>query len=390
MSILLLEKTEKGLRTAVMNRGRLYACQDIQAGGMLLENQVYSGIVERAAKGVHAVFVRLPGKDTGFLQLPAGKKLPASGERVIVQVKRPPTGEKKALLTQDIALAGTHVVFLPFGHGIRLSARIQDANIRASLKQAGEQLAFTEGGLILRSAAISSDADVLRGELSHFQALWQDITLRAKAAAVPGLLWGGADPVSQAIAEETGRLEYVLTNVPEALPANLSRPVRFSEHPFLLHNVEHKLELSLRRTVLLKSGAALVIDPCEAMTVIDVNSGMAAGGKDMAETAEKINLEAVWEIARLLRLRSVGGMILVDFIDMPSEDARARLLDAMRAALVEDPVKTTVHDITVLGLMEITRKRTREPAANIADLPCPHCGGTGAMLMNIEEDAADA
>lgn len=139
----------------------------------------------------------------------------------------------------------------------------------------------------------------------------------------------------------------------------------------------------------MKSGASLVIDRCEAMTVIDVNSGKSSGGRDIAATAERVNHEAAREIARLLRLLGIGGIIVVDFIDMDSEEARQRLIEEMRQQLKNDPVKTEVYGITALGLMEITRRRAQTPLEYLRDTPCPHCGGTG-ILKTDEEDTADA
>ena len=152
-----------------------------------------------------------------------------------------------------------------------------------------------------------------------------------------------------------------------------------------MHNVEHKLKRSQQRTFLMKSGATLVIDRCEAMTVIDVNSAMSGGGRNIADTAEKINSEAAREIARLLRLLRIGGMILIDFIDMATEEAKERLLSYMKELLQEDPIKTVVHDITPLGIMELTRRRADTPLPALPDIPCPHCAGTGVMPESEDE-----
>ena len=387
MSVLLIEKGPEGLQAAVMNRGRLYAFQ-AEDGGM--ESCVFLGVVDRAIKGVSAVFVRLPDHETGFLQLSPNEKKPASGERVIVQVKRPPNQNKKALLTRDIALAGSYIVYLPLGKGVHVSSRIETAEEKSALREKGQCVKPGTGGVILRSAAASASAEQLSSELSVLSDCWRRIREKAASVSAPALLRGGEDLIGRMLAEETGRLEYILTNEPSALPKGCEIPVRSCEHPFLLHNIRDRLEKSLRRTVRMKSGATLVIDPCEAMTVIDVNSAMASGGKSIGETAERVNAEAAWEIARLLRLRGIGGMIVVDFIDMASAEAKERLIRTMREALAEDPVKTTVHGITTLGLMEITRRRTQTPLGTLPDTPCPHCGGTGVYLSDTEEDAQNA
>lgn len=385
MSILLVEKNQNGLCAAVMNRGRLYAYHGGGQPAFLSEEQVFVGVIDRAVKGVNAVFVRLPNKEYGFLPFGAHQKPPASGTRLIVQVRRPPSGNKKAMLSADIALAGAHTVYLPQASGVRVSARISDEAQKNALRALGQQLAC-DGGLILRSAALGCEAALLQEELNALQQRWHSLESAAKGGEVPALLWEGEDMLTALLREEGERLEYVLTNAPEALPQPLPCPLKICDQPFLLHSVAAKLERSLRRTVLMKSGATLVIDPCEAMTVIDVNSAMASGGQNIAQTAEKINQEACWEIARLLRLRGVGGMVVIDFIDMEDDFARARLLDTMREALHEDPVKTTVHDLTALGLMELTRRRAQPPLTPLADRPCPHCAGSGVMLSTDEED----
>ena len=387
MSILLVEKDGQGLQAAVMHRGKLYACRS-ESGGSLREGQVYSAVVDRVLKGVSAVFVRLPDKQFGFLPLSAGEKTPASGQRLIVQIKRPPTQTKKALLSTDIALAGDALVYLPRGSGVHVSSRIENAEEKATLRALGSLLDCSGGGVILRSAAAGCDLQALKQELDVLRARWQSILAVQESA--PRLLWEGENMLAILLREERSRLEYILTNAPGCLPAALPCPVRTCDHPFLLHTVQHRLERSLRRTVQLKSGATLVIDPCEAMTVIDVNSAQAAVGKSIAETAEKINAEAAWEIARLLRLRGIGGMIVVDFIDMASEAAKERLLAVMREALSEDPEKTTVHDLTALGLMELTRHRAQTPFSPLPDAPCPRCGGSGIDLQPVEEDSRDA
>ncbi|MBQ7455398.1 MAG: ribonuclease E/G [Clostridia bacterium] len=387
MSILLVEKGPQGLEAAVMHCGKLYAYAG-PASPDLREGQVFLGVVDRAMPALSAVFIRLTGGQQGFLPVSKGQKAPPSGSRVIVQVRRPPNGQKKAMLTRDVALAGEFAVYLPCGHGAHVSSRVTDENEQKRLLDAARSLLPEDGGLILRSAALDHAVDEIRREAEALRREWLEIRARSNGPA-PVLLWEGDAPLSLLLREEAARLEYVLTNAPEALPGNIACPVKVCEHPFLLHNVPHRLERSLRRTVQMKSGATLVIDPCEAMTVIDVNSAAAIGGKNVEAAIEKINTEAAWEVARLLRLRGIGGMIVVDFIDMASAEARERLIATMREALGEDPVKTTVHGLTALGLMELTRRRAGTPLTPLDDALCPHCHGTGLQLTT-EEEISDA
>ncbi|MBR1607147.1 MAG: ribonuclease E/G [Clostridia bacterium] len=389
MSILLIEKTDEGLRSALIRRDRLYAYQSESRVQGIREEQIFLGVVDRNVKGISGAFVRLPGKEFGFLPFSEGESSLSSGLPVVVQVKRPATGNKKALLSRDIALPGAYIVYLPLARGIRVSNRCE-AEEKKQLKALAKSLAHGNDGLILRFASLHAEKEQIERELASLESLWQSIQSAASRKSEPCLLWSGESFLTQLLREEEGSLEAILTNDLSTVPAGCSVGAKQCDHPFLLYNVEHKLERSLRRTVRMKSGATLVVDPCEAMTVIDVNSAMAAGGQSISQTAVRINREAAWEVARLLRLRAIGGMILVDFIDMEHDADREAIISEMRAALAEDPVKTTVHDFTVLGILEITRHRAQEPLAALPDLPCPHCGGTGAVLSPLEEDAENA
>lgn len=389
MSVLLIEKTDGGLRAALIHRDRLYAYQSENRVLGIGEDQIFLGVVDRNVKGISGAFVRLPGREFGFLPFGEGEKSLPSGSPVLVQVKRPPTGSKKTLLSREIALPGAHVILLPLAKGIRVSNRCEPEE-KKQLKALGKTIKHGEEGFILRSAALHAEKAQIDKELETLKQTWSQIQTQAAHKSDPCLLWSEESFLSQLLREEEGRLEAILTNDLTAVPSGCPVEAKQCDHPFLLYNAEDRLEKSLRRTVRMKSGATLVVDPCEAMTVIDVNSAMAAGGRDIEQTAVKINREAVWEVARLLRLRSIGGMILVDFIDMPSEADREIILDEMRSALSEDPVKTTVHDFTALGILEITRHRVREALPALPDLPCPHCGGTGAAILSNEEDAEDA
>lgn len=389
MSVLLIEKTDEGLRAALIHRDRLYAYQSENRVVGIREDQIFLGVVDRNVKGISGAFVRLPGKEFGFLPFVEGEKSLPSGSLVLVQVKRPPTGNKKALLSREIAIPGTYIIFLPLSKGVRVSNRCEPEE-KKQLKALAKTIKHGEEGLILRSAALHAEKEQIEKELDTLKQTWSQIQTQAEHKSVPCLLWSGESFLTQLLREEEGRLEAILTNDLAVIPSGCPMEAKQCDHPFLLYNVEARLEKSLRRTVRMKSGATLVVDPCEAMTVIDVNSAMAAGGRDIEQTAVKINREAAWEVARLLRLRSIGGMILVDFIDMPSEADRQIILDEMRSALSEDPVKTTVHDFTALGILEITRHRVREPLPALPDSPCPHCGGTGAAIYPDEEDAEDA
>lgn len=384
MSVLAVQRDEGGVRAALLEDGRLCAYRGARDAGRITAGQIYLAVCDRALKQPKAAFLRLPGGESGFLPAEGALSLPASGQAVMAQVKRAPTGGKKAFMTRDIALAGQYLLLLPLSRGVAVSSRVTDAQARQSLKKRGEKLCPPGMRLVMRSSALSEDSqDALQSELSRLLALWGDITRNAAGLPAPSLLWGGEDAVAGLIREEYGRLEYVLTNDASLLPP-LPCPVRTAENPFLLLNVEHKLAHARRRTVLMKSGATLVTDRCEAMTVIDVNTG-----QNTHSEPEKVNAEAACECARLMRLLNLGGMILIDFIDMPDDAARSRLTSAMAQLLARDPVKTMIHGITPLGIMELTRRRADEALSPMPDIPCPHCHGTGVLLADIADTESE-
>ncbi|MBQ1946468.1 MAG: ribonuclease E/G [Clostridia bacterium] len=372
-----------------MKDNHLYAYRSSESGGGICEDQIYLAVVDRMAKGVNAAFVKLPHGDFGFLPYDKEKRALRSGERVLVQVKRPPNNAKKAFLTLDVSIGGKYLVLLPNGGGISVSKSIEDEDVRKALRLLGKKLKPAAFGIIMRADSVNADPEVIELERDELLKRYEEISKRANTLPAPALLWDGEDIVSQLLHEEEKQLEYVLTNAPELLPPTLSCPVRQADEPFLLHNVDHKLKRSQLRTFLMKSGATLVIDRCEAMTVIDVNSAMSGGGRNIADTAEKINTEAAREIARLLRLLRIGGMILIDFIDMATDEARDHLISYMKELLKDDPIKTVVHDITPLGIMELTRHRADTPLPALPDIPCPHCAGLG-VIPESEDDSLHA
>lgn len=388
MSILLAEKTSEGIRAAVVEDGKLLAWKAEKATTSIQEGQIYLGVADRVIKSINALFVKLTSNDYGFLPIESGKPVPSSGTRLLVQVKRPPNNAKKAFLTTDISFEGDTCIFLPFGNHVSVSKRVEETESRHTLKQLGNTIRKPGTGLIMRSSALVADIEIVKGQLEKLQRDFETIQSKSRTAHAPCLLRTGDNPLEALLHEEAAHLESILTNATEIIPET-SITIKTSEHPFLLYNVDAALTKAKKRTVLLKSGTTLVIDRCEAMTVIDVNSAMATKGRSITETAEKINLEACKEIARLLRLLSIGGMILVDFIDLPDNDARERLISYMRECLHRDPTKTVVIDITPLGIMEMTRSRSQTPMEQLEDDPCPLCGGSGIHFLTTEEIQSD-
>ena len=346
------------------------------SGGAVQAEQIYLGRVDRIMKGMEAAFVLLSKSVSGFLPFSECIETPVSGKRVLVQVKKPPIGEKKCYLTQNISLAGRCAVLTPCAEKCAVSHKITDEDERKHLYQMAMQCKSPKMGLVLRTESVGVTEAELRQEVSALMDKWQNV-LALSAKGEMGLIQEREDALNCLLRDEHGQIEEIITNRPEALPA-VQLPVRFSENVFALENVRNKLRKGWQRKVWLDCGGFLVIDRTEALTVIDVNSGKYAGEKKGAEsTFLKLNLEAAEEIARLMRLRNMGGIIMVDFVDMAAEEGREAVTEALKTALLRDPVKCVIHGFTTLGLVELTRKKTE---ASLSPVPlCPRCGGTGLM-----------
>ncbi len=385
MSRLLVELLCQQPAAAVLDGNALLEYRALPKAGGIEAEQVYLGVADGQAPGIEATFVNLGNDMRGYLPTDKGQRVP-SGARLLVQVKKPPVGGKLAYLTRDIALAGKTVILLPNATAVMASRRVEEAG-REALLARGRALARGDMGLVMRSEARLASDEALTAELETLKALWADIGARAASASPPTLLYAAPSALEKLLRDMKETPDEILCDAPERLPEGL-KGVRMVERPLTLFNVADKLEKSLRRHVWLNSGAYLVIDPCEAMTVFDVNTGKNRGGKQgLEETAYRVNCEAAREVARLARLRAMGGILLVDFIDMREETHRQGVLTALRDAFASDPVKTVIHGFTSLGLCEITRKRQEEALALLGEKACPRCGGTGVVR---EDDDAGA
>ncbi len=352
-----MEVRDSQREIALLDGKRLLAFMEDKSGEIEAE-QIYWGIVDRIVKGMEACFVRLGKDQTGFLPFSECKERPRSGDRLLVQVKKPPVGEKAPYLTADLALAGRYAILTPFTARFAVSQKITEESERARLKTVAAKAAPVGCGLVMRTESADASEDEIAADANALSAAWNEIREKQKTAQAPCLLKGREDALSRLLRDEHGEIAEILTNVPEALPP-LPCPVRACENPFDLYGVRAKLEKSMQRRVWLDCGGYLIIDRTEALTVIDVNSGKFIGNKTGTEsTFLKLNTEAALEIARLLRLRNIGGIVIIDFVDMENEESRAAVQKALEEALRDDPVKAVVHGFTTLGLMEMTRKKS--------------------------------
>jgi ribonuclease G len=321
------------------------------------------------------------------------RRLVNPGDDILVQVIKDPIGTKGARLTTFIALPSRYLVYLPRGLGVGVSSRIEDEAERTRLKGALAALvgADTAGGYIVRTAAQGVSPESLSEDMAYLARLWEHVRSRS-AEAQPGsvvhedlplTLRVLRDELSRGVSrvlvdsprEQAAMLEFAAAFVPGAAPAielySGPRPI------FDLNGVEEEITRALDRKVPLKSGGHLVFDQTESMTTIDVNTGAYVGHRNLEETIFRTNLEAAVTIARQLRLRNLGGIIIIDFIDMRDEPHRRAVLAALERALSGDRAQTHIVSLSPLGLVEMTRKRTRESLEHLLCEPCPGCEGRG-------------
>lgn len=377
--ILLEEKDGKRAIALMRDKQLLFFSKESQGG--IEPEQIYLGIVDRIIRGVEAAFVRITKDLTGFLPFSECTVRPKSGDRVLVQVKKPPVGEKAAYLTEDLSLVGHLAILTPCQSRISVSKRIEDTENKKRLYTLAAHLVPENMGLVLRSEAAEAPEAEIAAETASLIKKWQGIEQALRGKNAPCLVQGREDTLARLFRDEQGGIDVFLTNTPEKYESLPLRP-QYCENPFSLHNVESKLQKSWQRKIWLDCGGFLVIDRTEAMTVIDVNSGKFIGSKSGTESAfRKLNCEAAEEIARVLRLRGIGGMVVIDFVDMQLPESREAVLAALTEAFRQDPIKTTLHGFTALGLMELTRKKTDEAPPPLTI--CPRCHGTGFIEENL-------
>jgi ribonuclease G len=325
------------------------------------------------------------------------------GEEVLVQVIKDPLGTKGARLTTQISLPSRYVVYMPDAQTVGVSQRIEDDDERSRLREvvrralappAAEGGArFAPGGYIIRTAAEGLAEETLLADMDFVRKLWLSVQERAAQVQAPGIVHEDVPLLMRTLREVVARdLERVRIDsqaayerlapfatrfMPEVLPRI---EVYTGERPiFDIYGVEDELQRALERKVQLKSGGHLVIDQTEAMTTIDVNTGAFVGHRNLEETIFKTNLEATQAIARQLRLRNLGGIIIIDFIDMCSEEHKRQVLRALEKSLERDHTRTQISEVSPLGLVQMTRKRTRESLQHLLCEPCPLCGGRASV-----------
>ncbi|GAB4270972.1 MAG: ribonuclease G [Deferrisomatales bacterium] len=325
--------------------------------------------------------------------VPPIEDLLQEGQEILVQVAKEPMGRKGARITQHVSLPGRNVVYLPNVNHIGVSRRITDEGERARLRDLVAELRQGPGGFIVRTVAEGCGPAELSAEMEFLTRLWEEISRKGAHSSAPNLLHCDLDVTFRAIRDlytpEVRRivvdsvgeyrkiLEFVEKYVPQAKPAVelYSRP----EPIFDFYGIEIEISKALEQKVWLKSGGYIVIEMTEALTAIDVNTGSYVGKRNLEETILKTNLEAAKEIAYQLRLRNIGGIIIVDFIDMEEEENRRKVYEAFEEELRQDRAKTNILEISSLGLIEMTRKRVHDNIGRTLCEPCPYCEGKGYL-----------
>ncbi len=405
---ILINVTPRETRVAVVQQGIVQEVQVERASARGIVGNICMGRVVRVLPGMQSAFIDIGGARAAFLHVadiwghrdesseakPIEKML-AEGQNLLVQVVKDPLGTKGARLSTQISIAGRLLVYLPQESRIGISQRIEASAEREHLRARLQQLLPPDfaGGFIVRTMAETASDRELSADVQYLGKWWQEIQDKAKSAAPAARLYQDLnlsqrvlrdfanDATARILIDSRENFQKAETFAREFMPNVAARLEHYAgERPiFDLYGVEDEIEKALARRVGLKSGGYLIFDQTEALTTVDVNTGGFVGGRSLDDTIFKTNLEASHVIARQLRLRNLGGIIIIDFIDMDTEEHRNAVLNEFRKALARDKTRMTVNGFTQLGLVEMTRKRTRESLAHILCEPCPVCEGRGEL-----------
>jgi ribonuclease G len=408
-------------RVAILEEGKAAEVYLERRGRRSIAGNVYKGVVDNVLPGMEASFVEIGLPKNGFLYVDEivvpeleGKRhgrriqdLVQRGQEVLVQAVKDPMGTKGARLTTEISLPGRFLVYTPFGDGIGISRRLEDAE-RDRLKAISKTLDVGDGGIIVRTAAEGASQEELEGDLAFLRKLWGTILARAESTKAPALVYQEAElplriirdlfnrEVVRVVVDHERTYRRIVGYLKRTSPQLTEKVELYAGKQPLMEKtgVEEAVRSTLNRRVDLPSGGYLIFDYAEAFTVIDVNTGRFVGARGKAsgarleDTITKNNLEAVAEVVRQLRLRDIGGIIVIDFIDMANPKNRELVEDALKRELERDRTKTYVVEISPLGLVEMTRQNVTDGPREILTIACPTCGGDG-IVVSHETQAID-
>lgn len=402
---ILINVTPQETRIAMIENGVVQELQIERSSSLGLVGNVYRGVICRVLPGMQSAFVEMGLQRAAFLhagdvfecgdaeaQRPIQEVL-HEGQPLMVQVIKEPIGTKGARLTTQISVAGRFLVYLPQQDRIGVSQRIENEAERELLKArlVGLLPEKYTGGYIIRTMSETATDEELIADIDYLNKTWAHIREKSVTAPERSLIFQDLNLPMRVLRDvlcddtEAVRIDssetyqklvdfahlYAITSLDKLVHYQGERPL------FDLYNIEQEIEKAMSRKVELKSGGYLIFDQTEALTTVDVNTGSFVSGKNLSDTIFKTNLEAAQTIARQLRLRNLGGIIIIDFIDMDEDEQRATVLEELQKAVAKDRARIGVNGFTPLGLVEMTRKRTRESLAHILCEPCATCKGRG-------------
>jgi len=412
---ILVNVTPQETRVASVENGMVQEVYIERSRNKGIVGNIYLGIVVRVLPGMQAAFIDIGLERTAFLHardlLPRKEGDPqlqqndmetdissllSEGQRIMVQVVKDPIGSKGARLTCQLSIAARNVVLLPNGEYIGVSQKITTPELRENLLHTLKQVidqTEASGGYILRTAGETASTDELKSDIAYLTRAWKQLSDKDKNAKPPALVhedlplamrivrdlaWDEIEIVRIDSRETTEQVRgFVRDFISEALERIQHYP---GERPiFDLYGVEEELQKALQTKVPLKSGGYMIIDQTEALTTIDINTGSYVGSRNLEETIFRTNLEAASSLARQLRLRNIGGIIIVDFIDMALQVHVDQVMRTLKRALERDGKNAQANEMSSLGLVEITRKRSRESLERLLTEPCSACGGRGTQ-----------
>ncbi len=405
----------RATRVALLEQGKLVELDVERPLQYRVVGNLYKGTVANVLPGMQAAFVDIGLEKNAFLYVddvspdldgdddspPPSRstidKLLQVGEDIMVQVIKEPYGSKGARVTGQITIPGRYLVLVPGADYIGVSRRIESQAERDRLRREVEILKPEHLGLIVRTVAEGVDKDVMAQDLQFLIQLWNRILTRFQQKTAPAILYQDlsltcrmardlfVEEFSSFLIDNEHEYDKVRDIVDYISPHLKSKVKLYKENEpiFERYGIEKEIEKALARQVWLKSGGYLVFDETEALTVIDVNTGRYIGRRNLADTILKTNLEAAEEIARQVRLRDIGGIIIIDFIDMSIEDHRKKVIDKLNDSIKNDRTKTYVLGLTNLGLVEMTRKKVRQDLSEYLQQSCPYCGGSGRVLTPL-------
>lgn len=415
---ILINFTPIETRVAVIENGMPQEIYVERAERRGIVGNIYKGKVVRVLPGMQAAFVDIGLERAAFIHVDElqhphddesgtnGKasltinRLLREGQSLIVQVTKDPLGTKGARLTTNLSIPSRYLVYMPGNEHIGISQRIEDSEERDRLRKAVEEVVAgmedqntKVGGFILRTVSEGVSESELKQDILFLCRLWESISRKVEEFSAPSCIYEDLPLNMRALRDmahagiERIRVDSKETfqrsqQFAEALVPEISNILEYypGERPiFDLYNIEEEIQKALGRKVELKSGGYLIFDQTEAMTTVDINTGAYVGHRNLEETIFKTNLEAATAIGRQLRLRNLGGIIIIDFIDMLDEDHQRQVLRTLERVLEKDHVKCKLTGVSELGLVEMTRKRTRESLEHILCEPCAHCQGRGSV-----------